>query len=202
MRIWRLGERRSRERGFTLLEMLIVVALVAMITLIMIIAVSKAIKRERLKVAARQLQALIEKAYVLQAQNRTGVFVVLRATAADGTRNVELHLDGDKNGQLSAADLAAAILPTNQLVLSNDLVVLACTWPVVNVGGNVNVLLCDSLSRTMDPSVSPPVPIPQATISLTHIDMTTTPPRLHPRYRYDIAQDRLWHVTLSVPQKY
>lgn len=204
MRIRRLGQGRGRERGFTLLEMLIVVALVALITVIMIIAVSRAIKRQRLEVAARQLQSLIEKAYVLQAQNHTGVFVVLNATAGDGTRTVELRLDSfPPDNQLSAAELAAGIIASNQLVLSSDLVVSACNWPALTVGGkNVNVLLCDSVSRTMDPTVNPSTPIANATISLTHVDMTTAPPKLTPRVRYDIVQDRLWHATLSLPIRY
>lgn len=199
------GSDHRGERGFTLLEMIIVAAILGMIALIATIAVSNAIKRQRLEVASRQLQSIMEKAYVLTAQRNAGVFMVLTPAYSDGSRRVMLRADTDGDGQISSAELApydsskyAVGDPNNDAIITSDLVVSSCNWPSVTVGGSsMKVLLCDTQGRTLDPSVSPATQFSSALISLTRQDMTTSPPALTPRTRYDITLGALWHSKIN-----
>ena len=182
------------------MEMLIVVAILGMMTLIGTMAVSKALKRQRLEVAARQLQSFIEKAYIRTVDTHASVFVVLFPAASDGSRAVDLV--GDTNGDLQLSD-SDEILETT--LLTNDIVVLTDAWPVIPAtfkGKNVTAIACDTMGRAMDPSVSPAQPLSGQFLALTHRDMTGSVPSLTPRIRYDLTMDRLWHCTMSQPTKF
>jgi hypothetical protein len=176
-----------------------------MLTVIATVSVSKVLKRQRLEVGANQIQGMIDKAYMLTGQHRTGVFLILTPTYSDGNRRLLLRADTNGDGQLSSSELApfdasnsATGDPNNDLILTSDLVVTSCNWPVPAGGTAVQALLCDLSGRAMDASVSPPAQFTTGgLISLTHKDMMTTPPLLSPAIRYDIALGILWHAKLT-----
>ncbi len=186
------------ESGFSLMELMIVVAILGLIAVIATMVVSQTIKRQRLAAAAGQLQAFMEKAYVLSIQDHSPVFVVLLPQASNGSRTVELVRDSNTDQALSAGDPVM-----DRLLLTNDILVSNVTWPSTTWGGNtVNVLLCDMMGRTMDPTVSPPKMASTPLISLTRFDMTGSNPSLSPAQRYDLSMDQLWHVSLAGPIQY
>lgn len=195
-----LNRRPRRDGGFTLMEVLIVVAILGMMTLIATMAVSKALKRQRLEVAARQLQSFIEKAYIRTVDTHASVFVVLFPVASDGTRAVDLVEDTNGDLQLSDSD---QVLETT--LLTSDIVVWTNAWPLIPatfMGKNVTAIACDTMGRAMDPSVSPAQPLNGQFLALTHRDMAGSVPSLTPRIRYDLTMDRLWHCTMSQPTKF
>ena len=75
---------RNAEKGFTLVEMLIVVAIMALIAGIATIGISSTLKRQRLDAAGFQLQSLIESASSYARGNSTAVFVWLAQRGAPG----------------------------------------------------------------------------------------------------------------------
>jgi prepilin-type N-terminal cleavage/methylation domain-containing protein len=71
------GIGKKREEGFTLIEVLVVVAILGIIAVIATISVSNTLKKQRLEAAANQLQSFIESASVYARERSTGVFVWL-----------------------------------------------------------------------------------------------------------------------------
>ena len=76
--------RKKGERGFTLIEMLIVVAIIAIIAGIATITVSTTLKKQRVEAAANQLQSFVESAAVQARERSRGVFVWIHRDNAPG----------------------------------------------------------------------------------------------------------------------
>ncbi len=182
----------SKALGFTLLEVLVVVAILGLIATILTVAVSNAIKRQRLDTAAQQLRSFMDRAYVSTTQTGNGIFVQIGAERTDGSRLVRLIEDSNSNKTLDSTDqVLATETITSDLVLSNSSTA-ATAWPVI--GGSL-VMLCDSMGRAINPNTG--LQISQdLTISLTHTDMTGSG-TLTPRLRYDIRLYPLWSPSLT-----
>ena len=89
------------EKGFTLIEMVIVVAILAVVAGIATIGISDTLKRQRLDAAANQLQSFIQSASYYARQNSIGVFVWLAhrpAPGGGGTLWWYCYLIQDTNG--------------------------------------------------------------------------------------------------------
>jgi prepilin-type N-terminal cleavage/methylation domain-containing protein len=74
----------KEEKGFTLIEVLVVIAILGIIALIVTLNVSSAIKRQRLEAGASQLQSFIEGAAIYARERSSGVFVWLHQGNAPG----------------------------------------------------------------------------------------------------------------------
>jgi prepilin-type N-terminal cleavage/methylation domain-containing protein len=178
--------------GFTLIEVLVVVAILGLIAAILTVAVSNAIKRQRLDTAAQQLRSFMDRAYVSTTQTGNGMFVQIGAVRTDGSRSVRLVEDSNSNRTLDSTDqVLATETITNDLVLSNSSTA-ATAWPVVS--GSLE-MLCDSMGRAIDPTTGRQI-TGDLTISLTHTDMTGSG-TLTPRLRYDIRLYPLWSPSLT-----
>ncbi len=200
------GKRSRTETGFTIIEMLVVVAILGMIALIMTINVAAALKRGRLEAAANQLRSLIESARVHAAEQGAGVFVVITPNA-DGSWAVRLIRDANGDGLLQdpatgGADVLLQAEGTN--VLTNDLLLSPPTplappptWPGPNNWPQANggfVLLCSTGGQPFAPGTTTALTIPQV-ISITHSEMAGG--SLRPRIRYDFTVSPLWHTRLD-----
>ncbi len=197
---------RQREAGFSLIEMLVVVAILGLIALIMTINVAAALKRGRLEAAANQLRSIVESARVNAAEQGAGVFVVLTGNP-DGSWTVRLIRDANGDGQLQdpASGGADVLLqsqtdgPTNRL--TNDLLLAVADpdplWPGRNnwpqVGGRF-LLLCSPAGQPFVPGGTTALTVPQV-ISITHNEMVSG--ALHPRIRYDLTVSPLWRTRLD-----
>ena len=206
------NRRPRRDGGFSLIEILVVVAIMGMIAVIMTIAVSRTLKRQRLETAAHEVQSFVERAYVLTASQGTGVFLQLSdPPAADGSRTLTLY--ADTNGDQMFDKATDQVLETQ--VIPGDILVQTATttWPHPNnpAGLTYYLLYCDwqgrsnSASETYTgaapipsawlpvPLTGPPLTAPVA-LSLTHKEMAAGV--LKPNLRYDILVNVLWRPTI------
>ena len=153
-----IADRNAGGRGFSLIEILVVVALLGMISVIMTIAVSKTLKRQRLETAAHEIQSFATRAYTNTASTGRAVFLRVSAPVADGSRTMVLCDDTNNNLQFdSGTDLQLAMqLITGDLVVSAPPSGIA-SWP--SPASNVFIVACDPLGRTVDPTLANPAPV-------------------------------------------
>lgn len=202
------AKQAKSEAGFTLIEMLVVVAIIGMIALIMTINVIATLKRGRLDTAANQLRSLVESARIAALDQRTGVFVVISQNG-DGSWTAQLVADTNGDGDLTfdpANPNAGPDMPVRQhlFLLTNDLAVAPTTapaaglmWPGPNnwpVSNGSFVLRCDLRGQPWAPGGAAALTTP-AIISITHGEMANG--TLRPRVRYDITLSPLWHTTMN-----
>lgn len=86
-----------KEKGFTLVELLVVILILSVIAIIATINVSTTLKKQRLEVAANQLQSFIESASVYAKERATGVFVWLHREMIGGGEWWYCYLIQDSN---------------------------------------------------------------------------------------------------------
>jgi prepilin-type N-terminal cleavage/methylation domain-containing protein len=184
---------RSSDSGFSLIEVLIVVAILGLIAVILTVAVSKALKRQRLETAARQLQSFIDNGYVNTTQQGQAVFLQIGPAAADGSRTATLTADTNGNGALDASP-TDTVLATQ--LIPGDIVLVTATTTFPSVSGTY-ILECDTMGRAINPTLTTPAQITApATVSLTHKEMGSGG-NLRPNLRYDIQVSPLWSPIIS-----
>lgn len=172
-------EKLNRERGFTLLEMIITVAILGLIATIGTIAIANTIKRQRVDVAAQDLRSFMQTAQERATQARTTVFV--RIVLA----NDEVQIATDSAG---ATVLARWPIPDSINLSTVAVGALECNWPLVT-GTAIPALGCTPLGITVDPNTGRQVTA-LMTLALTHTEMVEG--GLHPRIRYDLVLSPLW----------
>lgn len=193
-------------KGFSLIEMLVVVAIVGLLAVIMTIAVSKTLKRQRLETAAHEVQNFLNKAYTTTSSTSRSVFVFVAAPAADGSRTMTLYDDTNNNGifdSTSDAVLATQAI-TKDLVLSAPPASAAYrSWPATSTA-NTFIIECDTMGRPIDPPNSSTnsstttgiiMTLP-AGVALTHVEMGTGG-TLRPTMSYVIFANLLWQPTIQ-----
>jgi len=101
----RLRARGRAFRGFTIIELLIVLALIGILVLIGSIEISRAAQRAKLAGVANDVRTFIAQAVNEMQKTRTGTtqyetFLVVAAQDADGTTPLRLYTDDNANGLL------------------------------------------------------------------------------------------------------
>jgi len=196
---------RAVSPGFTLIEVLVVVALIGLMAMIMTIAVSKTLKRQRLETAAHEVQSFLNKAYTTTTSTGRSVFVWVGAPASDGSRTMRIYDDTNNNGVFDSS--ADVIIDTR--TITGDLVVAAApssttlrSWPATGTS-NTFIIECDTMGRAIDPPNSStngssttgvPMTLPAA-LSLTHAEMASG--NLRPTIVYYTTVNLLWQPTIQ-----
>ncbi len=202
----------ARRRGFTLMEALVVVAIIGFTVALAGMGVLRTLKRNQLNSTVQSVQLLANRAY-LEMQRR-GAMTIVRigpaqpwtAGGPDGFLPVELWVDVNNNGTIDpGTDLLLETLQlvitdrrtgdnVQQISLSTSAVdqVESANWSANGVSRSVaRVLACDTFGRTVNPATGLQVPA-MATLSITHADMVTG--RLTPRRNYQLRISPAWSV--------
>jgi prepilin-type N-terminal cleavage/methylation domain-containing protein len=211
--VHRAGQDWAR-RGFSLIEVLIVVAILGLLTVIATMAVSKAIKRQRLEVATQQLAGFIENGFVRAQSAGVGV-IVTGMPNADGSCTFRLYADTDNSGTFDAtADrlLATQLVPNDTVIQGLTLgsydTFGVNTLPFTGSGASkVLQLYCDPMGRALNPTGDTLATTPQTpagpdvqiqgpvTLSMTHAAMLSGD--LGPKLSYDLQVSPIWHAVFA-----
>jgi len=193
-------DRRRRSRGFSLLEVLIVMAIIGIIAAIGIGQMSTIFRRQRLATSAADLKTVLQSVRT-SGQNRNALaFLRIAPPRADGTIPFDVYLDTNGNSQL---DIGGDLL-AQEYELQGE---LSLASPDPDAGGpatawdqwfvraaNDYVIACDFLGRTVNPVTLAQVTRP-LTLDLTHDDMVSG--TLTPRVTWTLTVNPVWNAALA-----
>lgn len=175
----------------TLVEMLVVLALFAVIALIGTIQVNKTWQRYRLDSTAREMQTFLQSAFSEAGRLREALFV--RLLPANAGVPAILQIATDVNG---ATVLSTYRVPDFVSLSTTSVTGLDCSWPCGGVGGactsgtDPRILQVNPLGRTMQADGTP---VTQTeTLVVTHRDMVTG--FLTPKTRFTMEVFPLWQA--------
>lgn len=172
-----------REAGFTLMELLIVVAILGMITLILTIAVSDTIKRQRVGEAAQEMRNTLQAVYTQVVTSQKPAFVRINMT----TRKLEVM--GDAAG---ATILTYYSIPSDISLSTTDITQVQTNWPLYN---SMPTLECDTMGRALyydSGSAKWLLPSSIFTFVVTHDEMVQG--TMGHRVLYTISLNPLWNT--------
>ena len=219
----RVRDRRakSHRRAFSLVELLIVVAIIGIIAAIAGAQVSKTFRRAKVDTVADAMRNFIQEAGSQVQKQNLPVFVELSRVAAPppGFYRLQSISDSRTNSQLDgpyntmpvgdpANDatkdtiLATYDVPSD-IVLSivNGSQIDTAFWSTNTADTSTRQLLCDFQHRTIDPSaISGRQIAGVATLSVSHADMVRTTGKLTPLVNDQIRINPIWsaHVLRTV----
>jgi len=184
----RFEERKRRgEAGFTLLEMLIVVAILGLLAVFVTMIVAKTIQRQRVTAAAQEIRGDIQAVYTRVLNTQQPVYV--RIDRANSHIDIMSDMVATTIYQQYAIPTDISLSTTSTLLTDAP----ECNWPVVN---GFPMLECDSFGRTYvsnDNGVTWAQANGNQTLSVTHVDMVLG--TLHPKIQYVITIYPLWNST-------
>ncbi len=177
--------RPCRARGFSLIEMLIALAILGVIMAAATLQINTYYQRSLLEGEAKDVRALFQLAYSEMVNQHTAITIVLDVNN-DGTRVVRMNplptpsTRAAQGSKTLARFVVLAITPGNALPE---------TWPAIAVG-SYNLWVCDTIGRTLDATTNNQVTATQALV-LTHSSMLDG--SLKPRLRWDVSLPPLWN---------
>ena len=189
--------RGSGGRGFTMVELLIVLAILGLMLTIAGIQVMRTMKRSFLASTVQKIQLLASRAQ-LEAQRR-GAMTFLRIGPAGNPTPVELWVDADGDGQFdSTKDRLLEQIQLDPARISLSTVapsqIQSANWSNDTDNTAERLLACDTFGRTMNPATGLQIAA-TGTLTITHSDMVanTLLPRLNEQLRISPA----WSVAIN-----
>ena len=179
-----LPARRHRESGVTLIEALIVLAIVGVLAAIVTVPINSYWQRARTETTAGDIRNFLQQAFTEAVNQHTPITVTLQQ---DGSGNWVLQLNPappaprTANGTYTIPDFVSlAYNPASGI----------SAWPT---SGAARTLTCDTVGRTVDPTTGRQV-TSTMTMSITHVRMVDG--SLAPNIRYDVQVFPIWNVTV------
>lgn len=175
-----------RQRGFTFIEAMIVVAIIALIAVLAGGQINKSYQRTRLEGAAADVRAFLQSAFVFMNNNRSPVHV--RVVPGAPTR-LQITQNADGSGRVFSTYVVPDFVQLNVLAWP-----CGCATACTVTASTPGVLQCDATGRAVNAFCGPPptmVDQPQ-TIIVTHKDMVSG--QLKPNTVYIVQVYPLWNV--------
>lgn len=188
-----------REAGVTLIEALVVLAILGLVTAIVAVPLNSYWQRSRLQSVAGDIRSFLQVAYTQAVAQHTQITVSLQQDTTTGVWTLRF------DPQPPPPSTTLGTMPVTGIYVLPSFVSLDYT-PAANAGGwpisgSVRSLICDTMSRTLCPvgytscetSITDPVQVNNVrTLSITHVSMVEG--SLRPNTRFDIQVYPVWNV--------
>ncbi len=172
-----------RVRGFTLLEALVVVALLGIAAAIVGGILNTTYQRMRLETAVNDIDSLLESAYGAMVNTQAEVFI--------GLQKEPWRLQVARDAALTDV-IEEYVVPAHVNFSTATLDAIQTNWPAASTNGPWRLRL-DTMGRTTTVAGAPVTAV--QTLTVTHRDMVTG--RLKPPLRYEVRIYPLWRVDVA-----
>jgi len=188
---------RRREAGVTLIEALVVLAILGLVTAVVTVPINSYWQRSRLQSAAGDIRSFLQVAYTQAVNQHTPVTVTLQQDATTGNWTLQLNPTPLPPGPGGLAISGVYVLPSFVSLFHNP-VATAGGWPAT---GPVLSLVCAPDGLTFIPAGATCAANETAgaqtrevkTLSITHVSMLDG--TLAPNTRFDIQIFPIWSVS-------
>lgn len=183
----------KRRRGFSLIELLVVIVIVGIAAMLGLSGILSALKRQRLGTAASEVNNLVTKTFTTMQSENLQTFLVFGKYVAGSGTDVAVVVDRNENGVADEAidpggdglfdDAPTDLVPwrvrvPEDVALSNVAAngqVFTGGWRRPGSGAISATLLCDFMGRAITPpedaTGTPAIATGLATVQLSHRDM-------------------------------
>ena len=210
---------RSRRRGFSLIELLIVVAILGLILAIAGAQVSKTFRRAKVDTVADTVRNFIQDAAGQVQKQNLPVFIVLSRVTSPAPGFYRLQAIADSGATASALDgpvyntkpvgdpandatkdtIVAQYDVPGEIALSGTSAAVpqieSTFWSVNTLDTASRTLLCDFQRRAIDPGTGRQI-VGVATLSVSHVDMLQATGMLKPLINDQIRINPIWSARI------
>jgi prepilin-type N-terminal cleavage/methylation domain-containing protein len=189
--------RVGRAAGFTLIEALVVLAIVGLLVLIVIVPIGSYWQRSRLETTAGDIRNFLQSAYSEAINQHTQILVQLQKDTVTGRWELQLFPPPPPPRTASGT-----LLLPDFVSFADNPASTAGGWPVSSTNALIRGITCDPSGRTMVPTGFTGSGVETAgqavqevkTLAVTHVNMVDG--SLQPNTRDDIQLFPIWTVTV------
>lgn len=212
MAVSRQAPGRSRRRGVTLIELIVVLAILGLALTFGLSGLNSAFKRQRLNTAAEDLKTLAGRALTEMQNRNVPTFLVFGNYIADVGTDVAVVIDTNGNGAWDVDKNSDGLfddpdnddevlwrtrVPVDVALSSTALATQTFNtqWARPSSGSVSAALMCDFMGRAMIPGATPAMITGPATVQLSHREMITG--SLTPQVTYTVSVGPLFKASIA-----